>query len=218
MNAELTAQKKTLDLDSNMNWESHQSPSTVPKSSLPFSEEVDLLLAWQKIPHGMTCCCDIPYLGLQNCNFLCTPSSATPLSHLFAKSTMVLLTAESRNTCFQVFQKLIRNHLASGGTITEGKNKSFWMTLMEASYRLVILNDGLIATPSTLKSKAALSTFSPLIGSLLPMNIHHTGGPLGQLEELAETLYGAALQEYITTKRQAHLQLVTRTQEISGGK
>lgn len=181
-------------------------------------EEVEQLRTWQKIPHGMTCCCDYPYIASRNCNFWLTRGRAIRLSHLFAKSTLALQAQGNPGECFKTFQTLIRSHLANGGTIITAKRRSFWMILMEASFSLVISNDGLTAIPSTLKSKEAMSQFSPLVGSSLPMSIHHTGGLLSQLEEMAETLYGAALQEYIITKNQAHRLLSMTTPHYLDGK
>lgn len=190
-------------------------PSSIPESDSPLNMGLPLLLSdeelisspsfepvpdWiPKTPLGMTCCCDSLKPDSSNCRFLSTPDNETPLSHLFLKSITDRPELESRGGSFYLFQKHILNLLESGGTITTSKKLSSWMILMDACYHLVISNATLTDTQRMLRSK------EPLYPSLLPDLLSRrtcsllTGGVSRLLDQQAETLFGAASQEFFYT-------------------
>ena len=190
-------------------------PSSIPESDsssnmepLPLFSEEDLISSpslapdpnWiPKTPLGMTCCCDSLKPDSLNCLFLSTPDNETPLSHLFLKSITDRPELASRAGSFYLFQAHILSLLVSGGTITTSKRLSSWMILMDACYHLVTSSALLTDTQRMLKSK------EPLYPSLLPDLSSRrtcsllTGGHSRLLEQQAETLFGAALQEYLYT-------------------
>lgn len=191
-------------------------PSSIPESDSPlnmgphlwYSDE-ELIYSpssepapdWiPKTPLGMTCCCDTPYPESTNCLFLSTPGNETLLSHLFLKSITDRPELGSHGGSFNLFQRHILNHLASGGTITTSKRQSSWMILMDACYHLVISSELLTDTQRMSKSKVPQFPSLQLDSSLQRTSTPHTGGHSRSLEVMAETLFGVALLEYSSTQ------------------
>jgi len=150
-------------------------------------------------PLGMTCCCDSPNRDWQNCALLWYHEHEIPLSHLFVKSIMDPQDQASPKPSFNLFRQLILSYLESGGTITMDSPRSSWMTLMDLSFRLAILNDTSIDTLVTFRRKVEQSPSLPIPLSSRRTYTRLIGGLKKSLVKMAEELYGAAYLAWWST-------------------